>query len=592
MTSQRKFLRVISSLAVLLVATGCQSYCASHLEECLARRALAAPSTGAGGAGGRACNDLVEDAAPIEPVKPPPAITGGSLAAMADGSWIIADTDRAAIWHVSSTEVLGRYPLRLGDGPGRVLTVGTKAFIVLRSAGQLAELDLERGVLTRFDTCTEPRALIMRGDQLLVGCATGRIESISPAAPGLRTLVMESPDLADLRDLTVDGSRLLASTFRNAQVFEVRSSGAPRLLNAPSAPADASNRTFAPRVAWRMRGAVMVAQQELTSSLPPFSTCAPYYGPPASFITGVVNTAVYRVGADVRLLTVVPGAVVPVDVAERAGQVVIASAGTNAVVSINTLTREQSTWTLPGQPTSLTFSAGTIAVFMREPARLLIFSLDGLPLGQVNLNAESVFSTGHDVFHRATTKGIACASCHPEAGEDGHVWQFFEGARRTPSLRGGLIDTAPFHWSGDQVAMPQLMQNVMNARMGGATQSDARSAALLSWLDAQPALKAPPVDTASAERGRAVFESVEAGCASCHTGARGTNNLTVDVGTGGAFQVPRLSEVAWRSPLFHDGRLAGLEERLLPVSGPELHGKMGHLDAAGRADLLEYLKTR
>ena len=584
-------LRLIISLAVLVVATGCESYCASHLQECLATRALRAPGTGAGGAGG-VCNDLSEGAAPIEPSRPPPAITGGSLAAMADGSWIIADSDRSTIWHLSTTEVLGRYPLRLGDGPGRVLTVGTKAFVVLRSAGQLAELDVETRALTRWDTCTEPRALLMRGAQLLVGCATGRIESISPEAPDVRALVIDSPELADLRDLTLDGSRLLASTFRNAQVFEVRANAAPRLLNAPALPADASNRTFVPRVAWRMRGGVMVAQQELASRLPQFTTCAPYYAPPAGFTTGVVTTAVFRVGADVRLLASVPGAVVPVDVAEREGQLVIASAGTDALVSIDTLTNEQSTWTLPGQPTSLAFAPGMLAVFVREPARLLIFSLDGKPKGEVNLNAESVFSTGHDLFHRATVKNIACASCHPEAGEDGHVWQFFEGARRTPTLRGGLSDTAPFHWSGDQLDMPELMRNVMNARMGGATQTAARSAALLSWLDAQPALKAPPVDTASAERGRALFESAEAGCASCHTGRSGTNNLTVNVGTGGQFQVPRLSELAWRAPLFHDGRVPRLEARLLPVSGPELHGRIGHLDAAGRADLLEYLKTR
>jgi hypothetical protein len=579
------------SLSVLLTS-GCQSYCANHLEECLAVRAANAASTGGfGGAGGtRSCNGLSEDAAPIESPQPPPAITGGSLAVMPDGTWVAADADRAMVWHVGAEGVLGRYPLRSGDGPGRVLAMSKRAFIVLRSAGQLAELDLERHVLSRWDTCIEPRGLAVRGEELLIGCGTGRIEAISPSAPDLRTVVLDDPGLVDLRDLAFDGARLLVSTFRNAQVFEVSASASPRILNAPPSAPDASQRSFVPRVAWRMRDGLMVAQQELSSGLPPFFTCNAYYSPPAGFDTGVVTTTLYRVAGDVRAVATVPGAVVPVDVAERDGVFVIASAGTNALVRVRPADKTQLTWSLPGQPTGVAFSGETIGVFLREPASLLTFSLEGDLLSNVSMNAGSVFSTGHDVFHRATPKGIACASCHPEAGEDGHVWQFAEGARRTPSLRGGLAGTAPFHWSGDLADMSQLMMNVMNARMGGASQTEARTQALLGWLDAQPALKAPPVNTASAARGQALFESSETGCASCHAGALGTNNATVDVGTGGSFQVPRLAELAWRAPFLHDGSLPGLDARVLPST--EQHGKLGHLDAAARADLLEYLRTR
>ncbi len=575
-------------LAALLTAAGCQSYCATHLEECLAIRGA---NTGVGGAGvTRSCNGQSEDAAPIESSQPPPAITGGSLTAMPDGTWVAADADRALVWHVGAGGVLGRYPLRAGDGPGRVLAMGTRAFIVLRSAGQLAELDLERHVLSRWDTCTEPRGLAVRGDELLVGCATGRIEAISPSSPSLRTVVLDDPSLIDLRDVTFDGTRLLVSTFRNAQVFEVAAGASPRVLNAPASAPDVSGRTFVPRVAWRMRDGLLVAQQELGSGLPPFITCNPYYSPPAGFDLGVVTTTLYRVARDVRAVATVPSAVVPVDVAERDGVFVIASAGTNTLVRVNPADKTQVTWSLPGQPTAVAFSGDTLGVFLREPASLLTFSLDGELLSNLSMNAESVFSTGHDVFHRATPKGIACASCHPEAGEDGHVWQFAEGARRTPSLRGGLAGTAPFHWSGDLADMSELMMNVMNARMGGARQSEVRTQALLGWLDAQPALRAPPVDTAAAARGQALFESGETGCASCHAGVLGTNNATVDVGTGGFFQVPRLAELAWRAPFLHDGSLPGLDARVLPTT--EQHGKLSHLDASGRADLLEYLRTR
>ena len=85
--------------------------------------------------------------------------------------------------------------------------------------------------------------------------------------------------------------------------------------------------------------------------------------------------------------------------------------------------------------------------------------------------------------------------------------------------------------------MSQLMYNVMNARMGGPSQTAARSAALLSWLDGQPALQAPPVDSAAAARGQALFESPEVGCAACHTGAQGTNNAFTVAGSNPRMQV-------------------------------------------------------
>ena len=57
---------------------------------------------------------------------------------------------------------------------------------------------------------------------------------------------------------------------------------------------------------------------------------------------------------------------------------------------------------------------------------------------------------------------------------------------------------------------------------------------------------------ASGARGRALFQDARVGCASCHGGSMGTNNQTMDVGTGAAFQVPALRGLAWRAPLMHD----------------------------------------
>ncbi len=43
---------------------------------------------------------------------------------------------------------------------------------------------------------------------------------------------------------------------------------------------------------------------------------------------------------------------------------------------------------------------------------------------------------GHDVYHAQAGGRLACASCHPEGGDDGHVWILDGLPRRTPSQRG------------------------------------------------------------------------------------------------------------------------------------------------------------
>lgn len=553
-----------------------------------------APAVAAGAAtplptevrGDGACPATVECAPPVEPELAPPALTGGNLAAAPDGSWVVADGDRAILWHLGATSELGRASLSPNELPGRVLVHAGRAFVVLRRSNQLAELDLATHTLTRRSTCAEPRGLAARGDELLVGCVDGTIEAHS--LWGARRTLLRDDLLVDLRDLEVDGDRLLVSTFRNAQVFEVREGTAPRVLGNPLKPADATGRRFVPRVAWRMRAGLVVAQEEQVNVLP-----AAYYSPPPEVDGGIVSAALFRVEG--QRVVPLPGSsrvVLPVDVAESGGAVFVLSAGTDELFRLEPGSGAETRLALPGSPTSLAASDGTIAVFVREPAQLLTFSAQGALQSTLLLDAPSVFSTSHQLFHRAAPSGVACASCHPEAGEDGHTWIFSNQPRRTPSLRGALSSTAPFHWDGREADLAALMADVMVRRMGGRLQSAARNEALARWLDAQAALQPPTVDALSAARGRALFDSSEVGCASCHSGEQGTDNTSVNVGTGGVFQVPRLRELAWRAPYFHDGRVENLEARFLPNAGGDLHGQVSQLNAQQRADLVEYLKTR
>jgi hypothetical protein len=186
-----------------------------------------------------------------------------------------------------------------------------------------------------------------------------------------------------------------------------------------------------------------------------------------------------------------------------------------------------------------------IAVQQREPAVISFIDVyTGAGVGELDLRQPSRADSGHEMFHLRADAGIACASCHPEAGDDGHVWSFHGiGPRRTQQLRGGILGTEPFHWNGDMKDFPTLVAEVFVGRMGGFVPMPEQTDALSHWIDRQPELKAAASDTLAAARGQTLFESAAVGCTGCHTGAEFTDNATADVGTGAALQVPALRGV-------------------------------------------------
>jgi cytochrome c peroxidase len=252
---------------------------------------------------------------------------------------------------------------------------------------------------------------------------------------------------------------------------------------------------------------------------------------------------------------------------------------------------------VPGQPIALALRPDTLVVQSREPASLVFFPRTGPGRAPeqaptvVVLSNDSREDTGHAIFHSNSGAGIACASCHGEGGDDGHLWQFDSvGDRRTPSLLGTLAGTAPYHWAGEEKDISQLALDVLTGNMSGPTLDAGQTAALQSWLFALPGpTAATGIDASSAERGRALFNGT-AGCASCHSGPMLTNSATVDVGTGGAFQVPSLVGVAARTPLFHDGCAATLADRFGECA-TATHGQTSQLSAGDIADLVSYLET-
>ncbi len=251
-----------------------------------------------------------------------------------------------------------------------------------------------------------------------------------------------------------------------------------------------------------------------------------------------------------------------------------------------------------GEPIAVAFDGSdNLVVQSREPAMLAF--RDG---GHVTLSADSRFDTGHFVFHANAGGNLACASCHAEGNEDGRTWRFTcEGTRRTQSLHTGLKGTQPFHWGGDQNTFSTLMTNVFVGRMSGPQLTPSEGDTLFNWIDAQPRPNhAAPSDVSAVARGRSIFNSQQAACATCHMGDRLTNVVngqesapSFDVGTGGKFQVPSLIGIGTRGPFMHNGCAKTLGDRfdVAACGGGDNHGVTSNLTRGQVGDLVTFLKS-
>ncbi len=218
-------------------------------------------------------------------------------------------------------------------------------------------------------------------------------------------------------------------------------------------------------------------------------------------------------------------------------------------------------------------------------------------------------ATGRRLFFDASDRrvssksaAIACSSCHLEGRDDAHTWQFTDGPRQTPTLVGrGLLETAPFHWSGEFPAMSDFMSHTITARMGGTGLDAPAAAAINAFLSTLAPPENPYLGATLTEeqlRGQQVF--TKANCASCHSGPWLTNNASSRVGTATptddarvqaqGLNVPSLRGLARSAPYLHDGSAATLSERVRNNPGDQ-HGLTSTLSEQEKTDLIAYLRT-
>lgn len=556
----------------------------------------------------------------------PPTLGAATLIVTPSGAAVGTDPDRDRVMVVDvDAGAVREVPLTKGDEPGRVVADGEAlVHVVLQRAGAIASIDVATGeVRERRSVCPAPRGIARTSDALFVACAGGELVSL-PRVGGEATLVARLDP--DLRDVVGDGAdRMLISRLRSAEILLVGRDGTVLGRTKPAAPADRT--AF---VAWRLAakegpaGPVGAIAAHQLAQEAPIATDMPRAYASTNPCNGVVTNAVTSFGFDVNAVpagpTIFAEAVLPVDVATSAtGDIAVVAAGNGhtrelAQVHLRSWSRDlpgcvaQPSTTSngevgrrpnvdpPGQAVAVAFrSNGELLVLSREPAA--IHAVDpstrtpssiSLPWKTIPLGGASREDTGHAIFQSNAGGGIACASCHPTGADDGHVWTFADGARRTQSLQGTLASTAPYHWAGDVPNVARFGDAIFTRQMAGQALTEPQLQALEAYLLHIPRVAPSVADEESVARGKAIFERGSVGCATCHSGPALTNNTTTDVGTGGAFQVPSLLGVALHAPYFHDGRAATLGAPFGPSAGV-LHGDTTTLTEAERSDLIAYV---
>ncbi len=561
--------------------------------------------------------------------KPPAAISGGTLTITSKDIAVAADPDRDLVWLVDLNDnSVSQVALTEGDEPGRVVEDGNgRIHVALRRGGAVATIDLASGkVVSRTPVCAAPRGIAFdaKANVLQVACAGGELVTL-PAGGGKATRVIKNLG-KDLRDVIVSGDHLVVSRFRSAELLVLDSDG--KAVSAQKPPGIANNlnpeenfgqSSFTATVAYRVvpmatGGFAMVHQRSLVNAVT-IEQPGGYGSSGGGCDGGIVHSGVTIFSdagtPNLGATPAFPGAALPVDIAVDAssGSIAMVAAGSDLVIktspsglangSSDTVlcSTQHETIPVPGEPVAVAFWHGRLLTQTRQPATLQFVGEGAAP---IILPGVDMGDTGHDLFHRSAsaTNGLACASCHPEGREDGHVWRFTEiGARRTQTLGGHVLETAPFHWDGDMADMNEIMSEVFVHRMGGAEQGPRHSKVLQNWigsLDAFPP-STPTAPQTSIDHGKALFNDAKVACASCHGGEHFTNNANSDVGTSKAFQVPTLVGIAARAPFMHDGCAPTLRDRFAPgndqCTGGDKHGVTSQLSSEDIDDLVNYLET-
>lgn len=270
---------------------------------------------------------------------------------------------------------------------------------------------------------------------------------------------------------------------------------------------------------------------------------------------------------------------------------------------------------LGGRPMGIRFDRSGSRVFV---ANYLANSLQvvNLEKRQVERTIElggaaepSLARRGEAIFHdaqRSTDGWYSCHSCHYEGDtnavtmdtkNDGSVGTY----KMVLSLR-NISHTGPWFWHGWQKNLHEALGKSLSETMQGPAPTDEDVQAVEAYL---AALEQPPNSrrsssgeiSAEAQRGKRVFESAAAGCATCHSGPYFTDGEVHDVGLASeydkyeGYNTPSLVGIANRAGYLHHGRAQSLEDLLTDLHRPAKVSGTRDLEPQEVADLVAYLQT-
>jgi len=247
------------------------------------------------------------------------------------------------------------------------------------------------------------------------------------------------------------------------------------------------------------------------------------------------------------------------------------------------------------------YFSGSVALLDSSDGKLLSNIMTGTK------RAPDKVRQGEMIFHDATVcfqQWMSCASCHPNEGRvDGLNWDLLNDGIGNPKNNKSLLQayrTEPMMWRGVREDMDYAVGKGFKFLMR--VPEDSQVEAVIAYLHSlkpqvSPYLNEDGTLTASAKRGKKLFDSPQTACAKCHSGELYTDMKLHDVGSRGPldksaiFDTPSLVEIYRTGPYLHDGSAASLREVLVEKNKADKHGKTSHLSKGHIDDLVEYLKS-
>jgi YVTN family beta-propeller protein len=233
----------------------------------------------------------------------------------------------------------------------------------------------------------------------------------------------------------------------------------------------------------------------------------------------------------------------------------------------------------------------------------------------------SALRKGEQTFYTArySFQGqIGCANCHIDSTFDGLTWDLEPDGfgrdvvanRPIEALKG----TEPYKWNGGNPNLPtECGPRTEKYFWRAENYDDLTLTDLVTYVRSLPPRpnrwrQPGGVLTEAQERGRQLFvrDTDKFGkpipeanrCVTCHSGPKGTNQKSSDVGTKkptdnpGPLDTAHLTNIALKAPYLHDGSAATLEQIWTVFNPQDKHGRTNDLTKDELNDLIEYLRTR